>query len=154
MRWYRIRRIMLRRWWAPSPVGRLWPVVAATTVALMVVAVVPVAAATERSDGRWTGAWATSMITASPPLFGLPNWSQEGFANQSVRQVVRVTRGGSAVRIRLSNVYGATPLRLAGATLGVAGDGASVRSPACQGTAPAVLTGSGEMCLTSRRSAR
>jgi len=68
------------------------------------------------------------MITASPPLFGLANWSLEGFANQSVRQVVRTTRGGSAVRIRLSNLYGATPLRLAGATLGVAGDGASVRS--------------------------
>ena len=129
MRWSRIRRITLRRWWAaPSPVGMLWSVVAATTVALMVVAVVPAAADTERSDGRWTGAWATSMITASPPLFGLPNWSLEGFANQSVRQVVRVTRGGSAVRIRLSNLYGATPLRLAGATLGVAGDGASVRS--------------------------
>ena len=118
MRWSRIRRITLRRWWAPSPVGMLWPVVAATTVALMVVAVVPAAADTERSDGRWTGAWATSMITASPPLFGLANWSLEGFANQSVRQVVRTTRGGSAVRIRLSNLYGATPLRLAGATLG------------------------------------
>jgi lysophospholipase L1-like esterase len=128
MRWSRIRRITLRRWWAPSPVGMLWPVVAATTVALMVVAVVPAAADTERSDGRWTGAWAPSMITASPPLFGLANWSLEGFANQSVRQVVRTTRGGSAVRIRLSNLYGATPLRLAGATLGVAGDGASVRS--------------------------
>jgi lysophospholipase L1-like esterase len=106
----------------------LWPVVAATAVALMVVAVVPAAADTERPDGRWTGAWAGSMIAASPPVFGLPNWSLEGFANQSVRQVVRVTRGGSAVRIRLSNAYGATPLRLAGATLGVAGDGASVRS--------------------------
>jgi hypothetical protein len=97
----------------------------------MVVAVVP-AAATDRSEGRWTGAWATSMLTASPPLFGLPNWSLDGFANQSVRQVVRVTRGGSAVRIRLSNVDGATPLRLAGATLGVAGDGASVRSGTLQ----------------------
>ena len=129
MRWSRIRRITLRQWWAaPSPVGMLWSVVAATTVALMVVAVVPAAADTERSDGRWTGAWATPMITASPPLFGLANWSLEGFANQSVRQVVRTTRGGSAVRIQLSNLYGATPLRLAGATLGVAGDGASVRS--------------------------
>jgi lysophospholipase L1-like esterase len=126
MRWFRIRLIMLRRRWAPSPVGRLWPVVAATTIALTAVPVVPVAADSEQ-DGRWTGAWATSMITASPPLFGLPNWSLEGFANQSVRQVVRVARGGSAVRIRLSNVYGAAPLRLAGATLGVAGDGASVR---------------------------
>ncbi|MEU7045516.1 SGNH/GDSL hydrolase family protein [Streptomyces varsoviensis] len=46
------------------------------------------------------------------------NWSREGFADQSVRQVVRVTGGGSQLRIRLSNAYGATPLRIAGASVG------------------------------------
>jgi lysophospholipase L1-like esterase len=113
----------------------LWPVVAAATAASVVMAAVPAAADTERHGGRWTGAWSTAMISASPPLFGQANWSLEGFANQSVRQVVRITRGGSTVRIRLSNRYGATPLRIAGATVGVAGDGASVR----QGT-PRTLT--------------
>jgi lysophospholipase L1-like esterase len=58
---------------------------------------------------------------------GPTNWSLDGFANQSVRQVVMVTRGGTTVRIRLSNVYGTTPLPLAGASVGVAGNGASVQ---------------------------
>ena len=44
-----------------------------------------------------------------------------------MRQAVRVSRGGSSVRIRLSNVYGTGPLRLTGASIGRAGDGASVR---------------------------
>jgi lysophospholipase L1-like esterase len=43
-----------------------------------------------------------------------------------VRQVVRISTGGSEVRIRLSNRYGTTPLRLAGATIGQAGVGAAV----------------------------
>jgi len=42
-----------------------------------------------------------------------PNWS-DGFANQTVRQVIRVSRGGSQVRVRLSNLYGTKPLRVTG----------------------------------------
>jgi lysophospholipase L1-like esterase len=41
--------------------------------------------------------------------------------------VVRVSRGGSTVRIRVSNVYGTSPLRLTGASIGKAGQGASVQ---------------------------
>ncbi|WP_202638623.1 SGNH/GDSL hydrolase family protein [Bailinhaonella thermotolerans] len=47
-----------------------------------------------------------------------PNWSREGFAGESVRQVVRISAGGSRVRIRISNVYGTRPLRVAGAAVG------------------------------------
>ncbi|MCX5097503.1 hypothetical protein OOK36_54600 [Streptomyces sp. NBC_00365] len=47
-----------------------------------------------------------------------PNWSRHGFTDQSVRQVVRVTTGGSALRIRLSNAYGSTPLRITAVTVG------------------------------------
>jgi lysophospholipase L1-like esterase len=61
-----------------------------------------------------------------PDVFG-PNWSVEGFSRQSVRQVVRVSTGGPLLRLRVSNVYGSTPLRLTGATIGKAGEGAAVR---------------------------
>jgi hypothetical protein len=86
-------------------------------------------AVTPGHDIRWTGTWAASMIARGTPPFGQgpANWSVDGFANQSVRQVVRVSRDGSSIRIRLSNRYGTTPLRLTGASLGLAGDGASVR---------------------------
>jgi hypothetical protein len=92
-----------------------------TSVALLVVPAAPAAA----SGPGWVGTWATAM---QPPtdLFG-PTWSLDGFDNHTVRQVVRVSAGGSLVRIRLSNVESSTPLRVAGATIATAGQGASVR---------------------------
>ncbi|MGP3928768.1 SGNH/GDSL hydrolase family protein [Nonomuraea sp. KM88] len=77
-----------------------------------------------------TSAWAAGWI-ASPqrPSIGFePNWSEEGFSNQSVRQVVRTTAGGRSVRIRLSNLYGTSPLRVTGATVARAEEGASVKA--------------------------
>lgn len=72
----------------------------------------------------------TTAWTASPqlPSTGFtPNWSQEGFWRQSLRQVVRLAAGGDRVRIRLSNVYGTSPLRIAGATVARTARGAAVR---------------------------
>lgn len=72
----------------------------------------------------------TTAWTASPqlPSTGFtPNWSQEGFWRQSLRQVVRVGAGGDRVRIRLSNAYGTSPLRVAGATVARTARGAAVR---------------------------
>ncbi|GAB3832503.1 hypothetical protein GCM10027610_024760 [Dactylosporangium cerinum] len=56
-----------------------------------------------------------------------PGWFLDGFANQSVRQVVRVSTGGSRVRIRLSNRFGVEPLHVAGATIAKAGSGAKLK---------------------------
>lgn len=96
-------------------------------VVALVAALVGVGAAPAAAHGSpWAGAWGTSVVAAAPDIFGVPNWSG-GFADQSVRQVVRVSRGGSTVRIRVSNVYGTGELRLAGATIGRAGEGAAVR---------------------------
>lgn len=72
----------------------------------------------------------TTAWTASPqlPSTGFtPNWSQEGFWRQSLRQVVRLGAGGDRVRIRLTNAYGTSPLRIAGATLARTARGAAVR---------------------------
>ena len=72
----------------------------------------------------WAGGWAAS---AQPPTAGFaPNWSQEGFSDQSVRQVVRVTAGGPLVRIRLSTVHSG-PVALTGATIARTSEGAAVR---------------------------
>lgn len=60
------------------------------------------------------------------------NWSLEGFADQTVRQVVRVSAGGAAARVRLSNAYGATPLTVAGATIARAAEGAAVQPKSLQ----------------------
>ncbi|MFD3381547.1 MULTISPECIES: SGNH/GDSL hydrolase family protein [unclassified Streptomyces] len=72
----------------------------------------------------------TTAWTASPqlPSTGFtPNWSQEGFWRQSLRQVVRLGAGGDRIRIRLSNAYGTSPLGIAGATVARTARGAAVR---------------------------
>ncbi|GGX24514.1 SGNH/GDSL hydrolase family protein [Streptomyces chryseus] len=68
-----------------------------------------------QSAARWTAAWGASPQLPSTGF--TPNWSQEGFSRQSVRQVVRVTGAGERVRIRLSNAYGTSPLGVTGATI-------------------------------------
>ncbi|GAU64776.1 putative esterase [Streptomyces sp. NBRC 110611] len=76
--------------------------------------------------GRWRGGWAASPL--APNTVMGPNWSETGFARQTVRQVVRVSIGGTRARIELSNRYGRTPLKVAGATVARAGRGAEVQA--------------------------
>jgi lysophospholipase L1-like esterase len=52
-------------------------------------------------DVSWAAAWAAAPDSAGPP-----------FERQSIRQIVRTSIGGSRVRIRLSNLFGAGPVRI------------------------------------------
>jgi lysophospholipase L1-like esterase len=85
-----------------------------------------VSASSPTAADRWTGTWATAVQHPMGETWQGENWSLDGFADQSVRQVVRISRGGSQLRIRLSNRYGTSPLRLTGATVAQAGPGASI----------------------------
>lgn len=76
------------------------------------------------SGPDWTAAWAASPQRASTGF--KPNWSEDGFSGQTVRQVVRITEGGDRARIRLSNAYGTSPLHIAGATIARTEKGAAV----------------------------
>jgi lysophospholipase L1-like esterase len=80
----------------------------------------------ESVSGGWAAVWGTSPQRPSASF--APNWSEAGFSNQTVRQVVRVSAGGVATRIRLSNAYGSTPLKVAGATIARTTSGAAVQS--------------------------
>ena len=59
---------------------------------------------------HWVGSWAA----APQPAFPGP---QERYADRTLRLVVHASIGGARWRIRLSNTYGKTPLRIAGAHL-------------------------------------
>jgi lysophospholipase L1-like esterase len=84
--------------------------------------------AREGAGQGWFGAWTSAQHHPIPGnQWDGPNWSVDGFANQSVRQVVRISAGGSYVRIRLSNRYGTKPLRVAGATIAKTGPGAAIQ---------------------------
>lgn len=82
------------------------------------------ASAAAPGHGPWQGGWAASP--QAPTAGFTPNWSQQGFADQTVRQVIRVSTGGTRARVELSNRYGTTPLRITGATVARTDDGASV----------------------------
>lgn len=78
----------------------------------------------------WQATWATAPHR--PSVSFAPNWSEEGFANHSVRQVIRVSSAGSALRVRLSNGYGTQPLEVTGATIARTAAGAAVRPDTLQ----------------------
>ncbi|WP_444947294.1 GDSL-type esterase/lipase family protein [Micromonospora ureilytica] len=107
--------------------GRILPVL---TALLLLAPAVPANATTTGRDGPvgWSTAWSAAHHHPVPGNdWDGPNWSVPGFADQSVRQVVRVSAAGSLIRIRLSNRYGSQPLRLTGATVGRPISGAAVR---------------------------
>ncbi|NEA28508.1 SGNH/GDSL hydrolase family protein [Actinomadura bangladeshensis] len=82
--------------------------------------------ATDRVRTTWHGAWTAAIMRPSgSPWFD--TWAEQGFSDQSIRQVVRVNTGGTEVRIRLSNAYGRTPLHVTGATIGRTAEGAAVQ---------------------------
>jgi lysophospholipase L1-like esterase len=67
----------------------------------------------------WVGTWTASP---QPPRGVIP----ASFSNQTVRQIVRVSIGGSKVRIRLSNEFGSKPVVIGAASIGLAGKGAEL----------------------------
>jgi lysophospholipase L1-like esterase len=59
----------------------------------------------------WVGSWGASPL--APNLVAAPLAPISAhFANQTVRQVVRLSAGGSAVRLRLTNEFGSKPLEI------------------------------------------
>ena len=91
----------------------------------------------------------TTAWTASPQLPSegfTPNWSREGFWRQSLRQVVRLTAGGERVRVRFSNAYGNSPVRIAAGS--VAAGGVVVRL-AFEGSAEGEMPARGELVSDS-----
>lgn len=90
----------------------------------------------------WTTTWGTAAQWATPgtSYYG-PNRSEEGFANQTLRQMVRLSIGGTAVRVKLSNVYGRTPLTIdaAAAAKALKGAATGAASPLTFGGRPGAV---------------
>src|SRR5450631_9135 len=76
-----------------------------------------VLAETPTVSGHWVSAWSAAMH-APLPFPGLP--PSPVFENQTIRMVVRPTIGGTRVRIRLSNAFGNTALKIATAHIALA----------------------------------
>lgn len=77
-------------------------------------------------DRGWVGTWSASPQPTWGHDFAFPTKIPEKIGGQTIRQIVRVSLGGSQVRIIFSNEYGTTPLRIGSATVASAGDGPTV----------------------------
>ena len=73
-------------------------------------------------NANWIATWSASPMNV---------WAGDavvyGFHHQTVRQVLRVSKGGKRLRIRLSNECGATAIKIGSVALAKAGTGGSIQ---------------------------
>jgi lysophospholipase L1-like esterase len=82
------------------------------------------AGASAQPNRGWISAW-QGTPTPGGTFYSPGCPSDVGLTNQTVRNVVHVSAGGSWVRARISNEYGANPLSVGAATIALAGSGAA-----------------------------
>ncbi len=115
---------------------------AALSALLLCVALTSVGGSGAAAASGWVGGWAASPEAAGT-LPGHTCPSGGGLTNQTVRNVVSTSVGGAAVRIRVSNKFGAQPLHVGRLTVGAAGTGATLLAGTMQvasfGGAPDVI---------------
>ena len=72
----------------------------------------------QAARASWVATWAASPMAASDS-----EQAEQGFSDQTIRDIVYVSAGGEALRVRLSNLFGTRPLAIGGASVGVVLDG-------------------------------
>jgi lysophospholipase L1-like esterase len=93
----------------------------------LVCALALVASHAQAAGGHWIGSWAASPAMPMAAPANNPARGTASFNNQTVTQVVRLSAGGSRLRIRLSNEYGSKALQVGAARVALLGaDGAVV----------------------------
>jgi lysophospholipase L1-like esterase len=82
---------------------------------------------------HWVGTWSTAVVpsTAPPPApqfagAAPPAASVLTFNNQTIRQIVHASVGGSRARVVFSNVFGTSPLRIGAARIARRDTGAAI----------------------------
>jgi len=96
---------------------RSFELVAATALVVAALGASPAATDGHDSDTHWVGTWSASPQPAGAPV---------QFSGQTVRQIVHTSLGGEKVRVRLSNAYGSTTLRIGSAHVALSAGGLSI----------------------------
>jgi lysophospholipase L1-like esterase len=97
---------------------RLWAALASLLFALQLGA--------SHAAARWVGTWGAAPQPPTPALGPFP--ASPSFSNETIRQVLRVSAGGSHLRIRISNEYGTKALRIGGASVALADATGAIRA--------------------------
>ena len=79
-------------------------------------------AGSDRLNGHWLGSWATGVQQPGPfdAPFAVHN-------DQTLRQIMRISHGGHAVRVRFSNTFGTAELTIRAASVAKSAGGAAVK---------------------------
>lgn len=107
---------------ASSRGKRLAAVLGGAALAAGAAAAVPAAASTgasqkpvQASSGGWVASWAASPMAGST-----------SFSDQTVRNIIETSAGGSSLRVQLSNTFGAAPLQVGAVSVGVVLNGSQL----------------------------
>jgi len=104
------------------------------------------AGAQSQSPQRWVGTWAAS------PMQNPVNPGQPSPANSTYRNIVRISAGGSSLRVVLTNEFGRIPLTVGAAHIALSGSNGSGNGPIEPGSDHA-LTFSGKSSVIIPQSA-
>ena len=116
------------------------------SIALCVLAISATMMPQSTGNDRWVGTWSTSEVgrpqSPPPPAPALapfqPNQCPPAppaapafmhFKNQTLRQIVHTSIGGSRLRVVLSNVYGTAPLTIGAGHVALREKGSSIQAP-------------------------
>jgi lysophospholipase L1-like esterase len=72
----------------------------------------------QAARASWVATWAASPMAASDS-----EEAEQGFSDQTIREIIYLSAGGDALRVHLSNLFGTRPLTIGGASVGVVLDG-------------------------------
>ena len=125
-----------------------------TLVAVLAAAFIPACAGTQDDGNTWVGTWATSPVVLPPPRDGAPQGLGPAarIQDQTVRQIVHTSIGGSAVRVAVTNLFGSQPLEIGAAHVALRVDGASIDAETARplqfGGQPTVTIAAGSMVVS------
>ena len=140
-----------------SRAGRLIRIGLLVTLALLVLAAaIAVFASSRPATSRlaaaarpvdWVTSWSASPQTANPGTL-----AAAGFDDQTLREIIFPSVGGDLIRLELTNVFGASVLRIGHVTVALAGLGATVVPgtihPVTFGGSPSIRVPAGEQVLS------
>jgi lysophospholipase L1-like esterase len=110
-----------------APRRRFGALIGVFAVAALAWALGSPAAQAQRSDAdEWIVTWAASPQPWWDADFFVPIQVPRSLRDQTVRQIARVSLGGSRVRVEFSNEYGHDPLVIGAAHVALAGDGSAI----------------------------
>jgi lysophospholipase L1-like esterase len=99
---------------------RLRGIAAAATIVLATV-MAATSASAGPAGGHWVGGWAASPVAGSEIPWMPTCPAGQGLADQTVRNVVFLSAGGSGVRVRITNTFGTRAVRVGSASVAVQG---------------------------------